>query len=199
MEREAPGTAMWLQLAMDSVFQPRGAARRLLALDVPRRSLVDAAVAVTCIGLVLGYVGLRLSGGAVDPVSAALLGAPFVGAVVQFAVMAGAAFLTWRVGRSFGGQGEFWGALRVVVWLNAVTLGIQVVQLVALAVAPFVAGPIAIATLFWLLWAFASFVTELHAFTSPMMVLGVTVLTVVMIVIGLTILAAVLGLSSQGA
>lgn len=199
MERGARETGMWGQLAIDSFLRPRSAARQVLALPIGPVSVVQAAGAVTCIGLVLGYLGLRLSGGAIDPISASVLSMPLLGAAIQFGVMALVAALTFRIGRMFGGAGGFWGAAAIVVWLNAVTLAIQLVQLAALAVVPPFAGLIAIATLFWLLWAYANFVTELHGFASPVMVLGVVVLTVIVIVFGLTMLVAILGLSPQGA
>jgi hypothetical protein len=197
MGRGAAETDMWGQLVIDSLTRPRAAARRLLSLDLEPAPLVQAAVAITCAGLVLGWVAMTLSGGAVDPVSAAVLQAPLLGALAQFAVMGLVILLTFRIGRMFGGRGGFWGAAAVVVWLNAVTLLIQVVQIVALAVAPPFAGLIAIATLVWLLWAYASFVTELHDFSSPLMVLGVAILTVIVLIFALTLLAAMLGLSPQ--
>ncbi len=196
--RGAPESDMWPQLVIDSLVRPRAAARRVLAISVDPFVLLQAAVAITCVGILLGYLAMRMSGGAVDAVSAAVLAAPLMGALVQFGMMALIAFLAFRVGRLFGGRGDFWSAATVVVWLNAMTLAIQVLQLVALALAPPLAGIIAIATLFWLFWAFASFVTELHDFRSPMMVLGVVVLTVIVIVFGLTLLAAILGFGPQG-
>ena len=41
--------------------------------------------------------------------------------------------LTVRIGRLFGGSGGLWGALALVVWLNAMMVLIQAAQLVALA------------------------------------------------------------------
>jgi hypothetical protein len=189
---------MWRQLVIESLVSPRAAARRVLADRFDPATLLQAAVAVTCTGLVLGFVAMQLTGGAVDPVSAAVLGSPLMGALAQLGVMALAAFLTFRVGRLFGGSGDFWGAAQVVVWLNAITLAIQAVQLVALALAPPIAGLIAVGTLFWLLWAYATFVTELHGFRSAAMVLGATVLVVVGLVFVATIMAGILGIAPQG-
>lgn len=190
---------MWRELAIETLVRPRAAARRVLALDLPAAALVQAAAAVACIGLVLGFAALRLGGGEADALSEAVLSSPFIGALAQFGMMALIAMLTYRIGRLFGGRGDFWGAVTAVVWLSAVTLGIQVAQLVALALVPPLAGLIAIATLLWLLWAFANFVAELHGFESPLVVVGVVVLTTVVLVFGLTLVAAVLGVTPQGA
>lgn len=197
-QRGAPEIQMLRQLVIDSFVAPRTAARAVLASGVPAGALLQAGVAVTCIGLVLGYLAMWLSGGAVDPVSAAVLRAPLIGALAQFAMMALVAWLTFRIGRLFGGAGGFWGAVTVVVWLNAVMLGIQVVQIGALALVPPLAGLIAVATLLWLLWAYANFVSELHGFASPVMVLGVALLSGVVLIFGVTLIAAILGIAPQG-
>ena len=99
--------------------------------------------------------------------SAAILGRPLLGAVVQLAALVIVVFLTVRIGRLFGGIGGFWDALALVVWLNAVMVLVQVVQLVALALVPPLAAALAIATILWALWAFANFVAELHGFQNP--------------------------------
>jgi hypothetical protein len=189
---------MWGRLIGDTFLRPRAAARDVLRLDFGAATVVEAAIAVTCVNVVLGYVGLLLAGGPVDPVSNAVLRAPLAGALLEFAVMIAVALLTFRVGRGFGGKGGVTGALTIVVWLNAVMLFVQAAQLAALVLAPPLATLIAVAALVWLLWAFTGFVTELHEFESPAMVLGVVVLTMIVIVFGLTLLAAILGIAPQG-
>lgn len=189
---------MWGQLVIDSLVRPREAARRVLGFEIGWAALAQIAVAVACIVMVLAYAAVELSGGPVDPMSAALLRRPLVGAVSQLGVMALIVVLTVRIGRAFGGTGGLWGATALVVWLNAMTLLIQVLQLVLLLVAPPLAGILAIATLVWILWTFANFVAELHGFASAFVVLGVTVLSGVGLVLGLTLIAAILGLSPTG-
>ncbi len=189
---------MWGQLVMDTIVAPRAAAQRVLAMPVPVAALVEAAVAIACVGLVFGYVASALSGGPVDPVSTAVLGVPLVGALVQLAVMAVVTGLTWRVGGLFGGRGSLIGAAQAVIWLNAVTLVLQLAQIAALAVVPPLATLVALGALFWLLWAYANFVTELHGFETPVVVLGVVILTVIALALGLSILARLLGLAPQG-
>lgn len=189
---------MLRRLVIDSLVRPREAARRVLAVRVEAEVLAQAAGAVVCLEVLLGYLTVRMSGSPVDATSATLLAHPLALAGGQLAVMGGLALLTFRVGRLFGGEGGFLGAAAVVVWLNAVTLVIQAAQLAAFAVVPPVGALIALATLFWLLWAYANFVAELHGFESPVMVLGVVILTMVALVFGLSLLAAMLGVAPQG-
>lgn len=197
-QRNASGSDMLGQLIVDSLLRPRSAARAVLGMVPPADVLLQAALAVTCLGMVLGFVAVVIGGGPVDPVSAALISNPLVGAAIQFAIMIAVAMLTFRIGGLFGGTGGFLGALTIVVWLNAVMLAIQFVQIAAMLLVPPLAGLVALVAVFWLLWAFANFVAELHGFGSPFVVLGVSILTVIVLVFGLTMLAAILGITPQG-
>jgi hypothetical protein len=189
---------MWGELLIDSLKRPRAAARRVLDAGVPAANLLEAAVLVAVVGVVLGYLALRMSPEALDVVSTAVIHHPLLGVVAQLAVMAVAVFLTVRLGRLFGGTGTMAGALAIVVWLNAVMVLIQAAQLVALAVVPPVATLLAIATIFWALWAFANFVAELHGFQNPFVVLAVIVLTTIVLFFGTAMIAAILGFTPEG-
>lgn len=190
---------MWGELLIDSLRRPRAAARRVLDARVPAPQLLEAAALVAIVGVVLGYLALRLSPEALDVVSAAVIHNPLLGVAAQLAVMAVSVFLTVRIGRLFGGKGTTDGALALVVWLNAVMVAIQLVQLAALALAPPLATGLAIATIVWALWAFANFVAELHGFQNPFIVLAVVVLTTIVVFFATAMLAAILGLTPQGA
>jgi Yip1 domain len=188
---------MWKQLVIDSLVRPRSAARRVLALGFAPGQLLQAAAMVTCVGMLLGYLALRMSAGEVDAVSAAVLADPLLGAAAQLAVMAVVVVLTVRVGRLFGGSGGLWDALALVVWLNAMMVLIQAGQLVVLALMPPLAALLAIATLFWAIWAYANFVAELHGFRNPMLVLGAVVLTAIVLFFSTAMLLAILGITPQ--
>jgi hypothetical protein len=187
----------WRKLVSDSFARPRLAARAVIGLGLGPDLLVQAAAAITALGVVFGYLAVAFSADPVDAVSAALLSRPLVGAALQFAVILLAAFLTFRIGRAFGGTGDLAGALAVVVWLNAVMLLIQLVQLFVLLVLPPVAALIAVATIIWALWAFANFVTELHGFENPFFVLGGVILSMIVLFFGVAMLLAMLGITPQ--
>jgi hypothetical protein len=193
---EAP---MWGELIRDSLLRPRVAARRVLALGLPLVVLAMALAAVTAAGMVLAYAAARLTGGGVDAMTAAILRAPLMGAVLQLAIMSAVVIGTARVGRLFGGAGTVAGALALVVWLNVIMLLAQVLQIVALVILPPLAFFLAIATLLWLLWAFSSFVAELHGFTNLAAVLGGVVVTTVIFFLALASLLAAIGLAPPGA
>jgi hypothetical protein len=192
-----PEAEMWRDLVIDTLVRPRAAAQRVLAATVPDAQLLQAAVLVSCLGVVLGYLAVRLSPDAIDIVTAAVLGSPLNGAAAQLAAMAVVVFLTVRIGRLFGGTGSLHGALALVVWLNAVMVLIQAAQVVALALVPPVAALIAVVTVFWAIWTYANFVAELHGFQNPFIVLGAVVLTTIVLFFATAILLAILGITPQ--
>ncbi|MBP7242513.1 Yip1 family protein [Amaricoccus sp.] len=190
---------MWGEILGETFLKPRDAARRVLGAAVPASVLAEGALAVTSAGVVLGFLALRLTNGvAADPISGALLAQPLLGVGVQLAGLVLVAWLTAAIGRRFGGRGTFFGAATAIVWLNAVTILVQLLQLVALLFAPPLAGALAIVTMIWLLWAFSCFVAELHGFASPAIVLGVAILVAVSFVFVLTFIAALAGLTPEG-
>ncbi|MCB1370049.1 MAG: YIP1 family protein [Rhodobacteraceae bacterium] len=191
-------TPMFRQLMLDTLLRPRVAARAVLDLGLAPGPLMQAAVAVTCLGMVLSYAAARLTVGGVDAVTAAILYDPLLGAAMQLGMLAFAVVATALVGRQFGGRGDITGALAVIVWLNVVLLALQLVQIAALLVMPPLASLLAVATLIWLIWAFACFVTELHGFSNPLKVLGGVIACMIVLFFGLTVLVAMLGLAPQG-
>jgi Na+/melibiose symporter-like transporter len=191
--------SMWSELVLESVVRPRAAARRVLTLDLEPALLVEAAVAVTCLGMVLGWAAFSVSPGAADALTAMILGNPLAGAAVQLGVMLIVVVLVHRVGRALGGKGDLRGALAVVVWLNGIMVLLQAAQLVALLLFTPLAALLAAASFVWAMWAFASFVGELHGFASTVAVLGGVLVTMTLMFFGLALLLAALGLTPQGA
>ena len=187
----------WGELIAASFLRPRVAARGVLAAAPALPVLLEAAVLVTAAGMLLGYAAFRMAPEALDPVSASVLAWPLLGALLQLAVMALVVVLTVRVGRLFGGTGDTRGALALVVWLNAMMLLLQALQLVALAVVPPVAGAIALVSIVWVLYAFACFVAELHGFRNAAVVLAGVVATSIVLLLGAAMLAAIFGITPQ--
>lgn len=187
----------WRKVVRDSLVQPRMAARAVIDLGLGRDLLVQAAAAVTALGVILGYVAVAVGPGQVDQVSAAILANPLMGAALQFFVVLAAGFFTWRIGQAFGGTGSLDGGLAVVVWLNAMMLLIQAVQLMVMLVLPPLAGLIALLTVVWALWAFANFVAELHGFQNPFFVLGGVILSMIVLFFAIAMVLAILGIAPQ--
>lgn len=188
-------TRIWGELVGDSLIRPRVAARRVMALRINPLELLMVAVIITCAGIIMAFVATRASSGGLDPVTSRVLNTPLFGAGIELAVMAVIAVLTHRIGVLFGGKGAFLDAVALVVWLNVMLLLIQIAQILALATFPPVAAALSIVGILWAFWAFANFVTELHGFENPFMVLGAVVLTAIVLFIAVAMLLAILGLT----
>lgn len=155
-----------LALARLTLQDPRQATRVLLAEGVPMRARTGGLLLVAVVSAVFASLQLGTSPQALDPLSAFMLASPFRAAVVQWLFLALTVFLVHRVGRAFGGRGSFPDALLVVVWLQLLTLAIQVLQLAATLIAPPFAGIIGLGGFVLFLWLMTAFIAELHGFAS---------------------------------
>lgn len=155
-----------LALARLTLQDPRQATRVLLAEGVPMRARTGGLLLVAVVSAVFASLQLGTSPQALDPLSAFMLASPFRAAVVQWLFLALTVFLVHRVGRAFGGRGSFPDALLVVVWLQLLTLAIQVLQLAATLIAPPLAGIIGLGGFVLFLWLMTAFIAELHGFAS---------------------------------
>ena len=163
-----------LGLARHSVTDPRGGARRLMDLHLTMPVRWSAFLLIVVLSAVVAHVSVRLLTEAERASVPGLLPGPFGIAVIQAAMLFIAAVLVFQLGRSQGGKGSFADALILIVWLQAVLLGLQVLQVAAHLLAPVVGGDMAqilgdiigvlgLGLTFWLL---TGFIAELHQFRS---------------------------------
>ena len=156
---------------------PTRAARELLAEGVPLAARTAGLLLVAVLSALL--VSLQIGDGtqAPDPITAFMLGSPFRTAVLQWGFLALSVLLIHRVGRAFGGRGSLPDALLIVVWLQALMLGFQLVQLVVAPILPALAGLIALVSFVVYFWLLTHFIAELHGFASRGLVFLGMVLT----------------------
>ena len=156
---------------------PTRAARELLAEGVPLAARTAGLLLVAVLSALL--VSLQVGDGtqAPDPITAFMLGSPFRTAVLQWGFLALSVLLIHRVGRAFGGRGSLPDALLIVVWLQALMLGFQLVQLVVAPILPALAGLIALVSFVVYFWLLTHFIAELHGFASRGLVFVGMVLT----------------------
>lgn len=166
-------------LALLTLQDPRRATHALLAEDVPVRARTAGLLLVAVVSAVLSSVQVGLNPQPLDPLSAFMLASPFRAAVMQWLFLALSVLLIYRVGRAFGGTGSFPDALLIVVWLQLLTLVLQVVQLLATVIAPPLAGLIGLGGFVVFLWLMTSFIAELHGFASRGLVFMGMALTVI--------------------
>lgn len=156
---------------------PTRAAGELLSIGVPLRARSAGLLLVAVLSALL--VSLQVGDGtqAPDRITAFMLGSPIRTAVLQWGFLALSVLLIHRVGRAFGGRGSLADALLIVVWLQALMLGFQLVQLVVTPILPALAGLIALASFVVYFWLLTHFIAELHGFASRGLVFLGMVLT----------------------
>ena len=159
-------TERMISLAQLSLQDPRAATRALLAEGIPFPARTAGLLLVAVLSALLASLQIRLSPQDLDPMTTMMLGSPFRAAVVQWAFLALTVVLIHRVGRAFGGIGSFADALLVVVWLQCLTLVLQLAQLVVNMISPVLAGVIGLGGFVLFLWLMTAFITELHGFRS---------------------------------
>lgn len=159
-------TDRMIALARLTLADPPQATRVLLAEDVPMRARTAGLMLVAVVSAVLASLQISLNPADLDPFSAFMLASPFRAAIMQWGFLALSVVLIHRVGRAFGGTGSFADALLIVVWLQCLTLVLQLLQLVASVIAPPLSGVIGLAGFVLFLWLMTHFIAGLHGFRS---------------------------------
>lgn len=177
-----------------SVQDPRAGARRLLSLDVPLPARTAGLLLMAVASAVLMHLGFLLLPATDDPMTQFVAASPIRSAVIQWLILVVSVLLIFQVGRSWGGQGNLPDTLLIVVWLQVIMLGVQVVQLLALILVPPLAGIVNIGGLILFFWLLSSFIAELHGFASRGKVLaGIFATTFAVALIVLFLLSMIVG------
>ncbi|SOB98532.1 YIP1 family protein [Rhodobacter maris] len=157
--------ALYLQLVRLSLTDPNAAAFRVTTLLDTAKARWLALAAVVTTGAALGaFAELLFSfmtgtdlGPAASPVK---LG------IVQAVLLIYAAGAMTLFGRQFGGTGRFGDALSLVVWIEAVMVGGQILQLLLMVLFPLVSVVLTLALFALMLWLLVRFTATLHGFEN---------------------------------
>lgn len=179
-------------MVRDTLTQPKAAAQRLLALNVPDDARWLGFVIVVVLSVLLGQASVLLMG------EGAFGGGLLAMAMFQTSVLLAMVVAVQGIGRALGGTGSFPDTLMLIAWLQFVMLVFQVLQLVALVLVPPLFGLIAIAALVVFIWVLTHFIMALHGFTSALKVAVGIIFSVFGIAMALAILLAILGVSAGG-
>lgn len=155
-----------LALAHLTLQDPRQAARALLAEGVPMPARTAGLMLVAVVSALLASLQVGMEPQPLDPFSAYMLSSPFRAAIFQWLFLALSVVLIHRVGRAFGGRGSLPDALLIVVWLQLLTLVLQVLQLATSFLAPPLTGIIGLGGFVLFLFLMTTFIAELHGFAS---------------------------------
>ncbi len=164
------------QLVLEALTQPRHAARRLLGLGLSQAFVIQVILIVAALTAIIQYLyGMILT--TLPGMEEAVLTAPLQMAIFQVVQVFVTAIIVVAVGRLFKGNGGFQDALTLMAFLGVMSLLWMFLTVVlSLLFLPLLMLVILI-TAFWTIWAFGSFVAELHGFSSVPAVIGITFAT----------------------
>lgn len=188
-----------LSLVRDTVSDPQGSARRILAMAPAEGVLWQALVAVVAVSVLLTRLGEALVPVPADPLLPVFRDNPLLTAVVQGGLLVVMIYAIHLIGRRFGGTGSFAGALALTVWLQVVMVCLQVVQTLFLIVLPAVAGLVGLFGLGLFFWLLSHFVTVLHGFSSVFRTFVMILASMLGIIFGMSLIMSVLGITFSGA
>ncbi|MFN4158368.1 MAG: YIP1 family protein [Gemmobacter sp.] len=180
-----------LTMARETVSDPRGGAKRIMAINLPLRDGWSALALMAVGSAVLTHLGFLLSPPAARDFFSDAMASPFRTAILQGLVMGLGAFAMFKVGVARGGHGTLPQAVALAAWLQFILLVLQVAQLAAQVLVPPLAALIGLLGLALFFWLLTGFVMQMHGFTSmPITFLGILA---TMVALGM-VLAMVLGM-----
>jgi hypothetical protein len=184
-------TAALGELAIETIRDPQGAARRLLALKLPRNVLWTAlALVIVLNAAVYGLSNLITPPPAEVPM-AALAPVPF--AAFLAAGLIGTILGLWYVGRAIGGTGTLEDVMVLLVWLQALRLAVQAALLVLVPLSPVLSSLVVLAAAVIGFWILLNFVDVANGYGSLLKSFGAIALSVLALALGLTLLVTLFG------
>ena len=196
--------SFWGQLALDTLRDPEGTARKIMAWNLDRSTLYAALFAVAAINALLASTPVILSPVGVDPELRATL--PILALLerplIFFALVVGTLVvmiqaLFWA-GRAMGGQGTVGDVMVLIIWLQAMRALAQLMILVLGFIAPFLTALIALALQLVALWLFLHFLSAAMRFASLFRAFGLLVAVATGLFFGLMLILSLMGFSAGG-
>src|SRR6056297_1225374 len=191
-------TALIPGLIRQTLSDPKGAARRIIALDLPAPALWQALALVVALSAIAAQVSsFLLSPPGLAPGESPMLlpfvSSPLVVALIQGGILVVMVFAIHWIGRSFGGVGRLEDALGAVVWLQFLLVCLQAVQLVIGFVSPALSGLVGLAGILFFFWLLTQFVMAVHGFESAAMVFVMIVVSILGITFALSLVLTLIG------
>ena len=177
-----------------SLSQPHDMAAQIKAMQISRNALwTGLALAAVLNVLLLSAIQL------VSPMPPMLAGQAVVLSPFAYTSIIGIFLVifsvaTYQTGRFFGGNGSFDQTLAVIVWFQAVSLALEVVQFVLVFVAPFAGALFSMISIGALIWVYLNFINVLHSFQSFAKTAVAVVLSLIVTGFGAGIILALLGI-----
>lgn len=171
------------RLTLDTPRDPKSVAEHLLGLGLLRPQLISlfaVSVCLSVISLFVSNVSLNGDNPFVIVVGPGLVMGPLPVAIMIFVMTLVSALASSRIGRMFGGQGDFNALLIVMSWLQWMQFVFQMLSTLLSFVSIALSGFASLVIFVLTLWIFVAMVDRAHGFESALksivtIVLGSTV------------------------
>ena len=171
------------RLTLDTPRDPKSVAEQLLGLGLWRPQIISlfaVSVCLSVISLFVSNVSMNGDNPFVIVVGPGLVMGPLPVAIMIFVMTLLSAFASSRIGRMFGGQGDFNALLIVMSWLQWMQFVFQMLSTLLSFISIALSGLISLVIFVLTLWIFVAMVDRAHGFESALksivtIVLGSTV------------------------
>jgi hypothetical protein len=192
-------------LIRQTFADPRGAAQRIIGMDLPIGVLWQALALVIVLSVIAAQVTTMLlaPSGLAPDLGAEAVGpgfgiSPMTLGLLQGAILILMVFCVHWIGRAVGGTGRLEDAVAMVAWLQFLLVCLQVVQAIAGLAVPGLSALIGLAGLVVFFWLLTQFVMVLHGFGSAGMVFVMIVISLLAVTFALSVLLSILGIAFLG-
>ena len=171
------------RLTLDTPRDPKSVAEQLLGLGLLRPQIISLFAISVCLSVISLFVS-NVSMNGENPfmivVGPGLVMGPLPVAIMIFVMTLVSAFASSRIGRMFGGQGDFNALLIVMSWLQWMQFVFQMLSTLLSFISIALSGLISLVIFVLTLWIFVAMVDRAHGFESALksivtIVLGSTV------------------------
>ncbi|MGB1443056.1 MAG: YIP1 family protein [Paracoccaceae bacterium] len=171
------------RLTLDTPRDPKSVAEHLLGLGLLRPQIISlfaVSVCLSVISLFVSNVSINGDNPFVIVVGPGLVMGPLPVAIMIFVMTLVSALASSRIGRMFGGQGDFNALLIVMSWLQWMQFVFQMLSTLLSFVSIALSGFASLVIFVLTLWIFVAMVDRAHGFESALksivtIVLGSTV------------------------
>jgi hypothetical protein len=171
------------RLTLDTPRDPKSVAEHLLGLGLLRPQIISlfaVSVCLSVISLFVSNVSMNGDNPFVIVVGPGLVMGPLPVAIMIFVMTLVSALASSRIGRMFGGQGDFNALLIVMSWLQWMQFMFQMLSTLLSFVSIVLSGLASLVIFVLTLWIFVAMVDRAHGFESALksivtIVLGSTV------------------------
>ena len=159
------------RLTLDTPRDPKSVAEHLLGLGLLRPQLISlfaVSVCLSVISLFVSNVSMNGDNPFVIIVGPGLVMGPLPVAIMIFVMTLVSALASSRIGRMFGGQGDFNALLIVMSWLQWMQFVFQMLSTLLSFVSIALSGLASLVIFVLTLWIFVAMVERAHGFESAL-------------------------------